>query len=243
MPGMDGYTVCQNLKANSKTRHIPIIFVTASTDKASETQGFKMGAVDYITKPINAEITLMRIRNQILLRKYENELESIARHDALTGLPNRMLLADRMQQAIARARRNNGMFGVCYLDLDGFKPVNDSMGHDAGDQVLIEIDKRISETLRHEDTVARLGGDEFVILLLELEKADEYIATLDRLLNAISRPIEINRQQFTVSASIGVSLFPNHAEDEDSLLKLADSAMYAAKQAGKNRYQLYKPEA
>lgn len=173
------------------------------------------------------------------IKKHQQELEYIGHHDALTGLPNRILLADRMQQAIAHAKREKELLVVCYLDLDGFKPINDTMGHKAGDLVLIEIARRISETLRGEDTVARLGGDEFVILLLGLNKIEEYMATLDRLLIAISNPLLINNQSCTVGASIGVSIFPNNSKDQDTLLRQADQAMYAAKQSGKNCYQLY----
>lgn len=173
------------------------------------------------------------------IKQHQKELEHIAHHDALTGLPNRILLADRMRQAIAQARRNKELMAVCYLDLDGFKPINDSMGHDAGDQVLIEISKRISETIRGGDTVARLGGDEFVILLLGLDQADEYMLTLDRLLKVISQPIQINHKQFSVGVSIGVSMFPDNAEDPDTLLRQADQAMYTAKNSGKNQFKLF----
>ena len=174
------------------------------------------------------------------LKNHQQQLENIAHHDALTGLPNRRLLADRMQQAIAQARRNQLLIAVCYLDLDGFKPINDSLGHDTGDLVLVEIAKRIGETIRAGDTVARLGGDEFVILLLGLDKLEEYMSMLDRLLLAISKPMRINNTQIPIGASIGVSIFPNNAEDSDILLRQADQAMYLAKHAGKNRYYLCK---
>jgi diguanylate cyclase (GGDEF)-like protein len=131
---------------------------------------------------------------------------------------------------------------VCYLDLDGFKLVNDTMGHEAGDRVLIEVTKRIKETIRGDDTVARLGGDEFAVLLLGLRAAEEYTASLNRLLEAISQPIEIKGKLFEVSASIGVALFPTDDQDADTLLRHADQAMYSAKQSGKNRYYLYDAE-
>lgn len=172
------------------------------------------------------------------LKQHQQELQHIAQHDALTGLPNRLLLADRMHQAIAQARRDKHLLGVCYVDLDGFKNINDSFGHEAGDQVLIEVGKRIAENIRGADTVARLGGDEFVVLLYGLDEIAEYTSLLDRLLGAIAHPIRIKQQEVRVGASIGVSIFPNNADDPDTLLRLADQAMYTAKQAGKNRYQL-----
>ena len=177
-----------------------------------------------------------------LLKQHERQLEHIAHYDALTGIPNRVLLADRLQQALAHTKREGHILAVCYLDLDGFKLVNDTMGHEAGDKVLIEVTRRIKETIRGDDTVARLGGDEFVVLLLGLRAAEECSASLNRLLEAISQPIEINDRLFEVSASIGVALYPNDNHDADTLLRHADQAMYAAKQAGKSRYFLYDAE-
>jgi diguanylate cyclase (GGDEF)-like protein/PAS domain S-box-containing protein len=177
-----------------------------------------------------------------LLKQHEKQLEHIAHYDALTGIPNRVLLADRLQQALAHTKREGSIMAVCYLDLDGFKLVNDTMGHEAGDRVLIEVTRRIKETIRGDDTVARLGGDEFAVLLLGLNAADECSASLDRLLEAISQPIEIKGKLFEVSASIGVALFPADDQDADTLLRHADQAMYSAKQSGKNRYYLYDAE-
>jgi diguanylate cyclase (GGDEF)-like protein len=131
---------------------------------------------------------------------------------------------------------------VCYLDLDGFKLVNDTMGHEAGDRVLIEVTKRIKDTIRGDDTVARLGGDEFAVLLQGLNAAEECSSSLNRLLEAISQPIEIKGKLFEVSASIGVALYPSDDQDADTLLRHADQAMYTAKQSGKNRYYLYDAE-
>ncbi len=173
------------------------------------------------------------------LKEHEEALSRIAHYDALTGVPNRMLLADRMRQAIAQTSREQNMVAVCYLDLDGFKPVNDTYGHEAGDQVLVEVAKRLGNTIRGGDTVARLGGDEFVVLLLGLSKGDECMKTLERLLAAISQPIPIKGNQLTLGASIGVSIYPLDDEDPDTLLRHADQAMYVAKQSGKNRFYIY----
>lgn len=173
------------------------------------------------------------------IKEHEAELSRIAHFDTLTGIPNRTLLADRMKQALAQASRDNNMMAICYLDLDGFKPINDAMGHEAGDAVLIEIAKRLERTIRGGDTVARLGGDEFVVLLLELNSREECVATLERLLLAIAEPITINNEIRTVSASIGVSIYPLDNENHDILLSYADQAMYAAKKSGKNRFETY----
>jgi len=173
-----------------------------------------------------------------LIKKHQ-ELDYMAHHDALTGIPNRILLIDRIQQAIAKSIRDNKRLAVCYLDLDNFKPINDSFGHNAGDAVLVETAKRISKTLRSSDTVARVGGDEFVILLLDLVNVEESISTLSRLKSAISEPFNIEQKSCNVGASIGVSLFPDNAENAESLLMQADQAMYIAKHTGKNIYHFF----
>ena len=175
------------------------------------------------------------------IKEHEAELRRVAHYDALTGIPNRALLADRMKQAIAQTSREKNMMAVCYLDLDGFKPINDTMGHDAGDQVLVEVADRIGNTIRGGDTVARLGGDEFVVLLLGLEQGEECMTTLERLLAEIAQPIVVKNKSSTVSASIGVSIYPLDDEDSDTLLRHADQAMYLAKQSGKNRFHIYDP--
>ena len=176
------------------------------------------------------------------LKLHEKQLEHIAHYDALTGVPNRVLLADRLQQALAHSKREATILAVCYLDLDGFKLVNDTMGHEAGDKVLVEVTQRIKDAIRGDDTVARLGGDEFAVLLLGLRAPEECSSSLNRLLEAISLPIQIGNRQFEVSASIGVSLYPSDDHDADTLLRHADQAMYTAKQSGKNRYYLYDAE-
>ncbi|MBA4381473.1 MAG: hypothetical protein C0406_02805 [Sideroxydans sp.] len=172
-------------------------------------------------------------------KEHEKQLQHIAHYDALTGVPNRVLLADRLVQALARTKRDRGLMAVCYLDLDGFKPINDNFGHDVGDKVLVEITRRIKETIREDDTVARLGGDEFVVLLVGIQLPEECAGSLNRLLEVIHLPIELQGQSIRVSASIGVALYPEDDHDPDTLLRHADQAMYAAKQSGKNRYHLF----
>ncbi len=173
--------------------------------------------------------------------EHEQQLEKIAHFDALTGVPNRVMLADRLKQAVARTHRDQGILAVCYLDLDGFKPVNDHYGHEVGDLVLVEITRRIKQVIREDDTVARLGGDEFVVLLVGLTRPEECAGSLHRLLHAISQPISMQDHTVQISASIGVALYPEDEEDPDTLLRHADQAMYVAKQAGKNRYHLFDP--
>ena len=169
----------------------------------------------------------------------QDSLERMAYYDALTGLPNRLLLADRMLQAIARCSRHNSLLAVCYIDLDNFKPINDRWGHSAGDSLLIEVARRLTHCLRQDDTVSRLGGDEFVILIGDLPDIGECNQTLQRVTDALATPFQIENEAASVSASIGVTIYPNDSHDPDTLLRHADQAMYAAKQAGRKRVQYF----
>lgn len=173
---------------------------------------------------------------------HEQQLEHMAYHDILTGLPNRLLLADRMQISLAHARRDNSLVIVCYLDLDGFKTVNDQFGHKIGDFLLVEAANRMKKTLREEDTVARLGGDEFAFLLLGLKTKNEYETALLRFLAALNAPFQIENHAVSISASIGATIYPNDNSDADTLLRHADQAMYEAKQNHKNCFKIYNTE-
>ncbi len=190
---------------------------------------------------IGGEWCVISVAHDITEHKLQAEhLEKIAHHDPLTGLPNRLLLGDRLHQAIARNQRGDTIIAVCYLDLDGFKEINDRFGHQAGDHLLVEVSRRLMACVRGGDTVARLGGDEFVVLLSGLGDEEECRMALDRLLQSVSEPYVIgDSEQAGISASIGVTLFPNDSVDSDTLVRHADHAMYVAKQAGKNRYQLF----
>ncbi len=170
------------------------------------------------------------------LIQHQHALERMASHDALTGLPNRLLLEDRLELAMAQAERNRASLAVCYLDLDGFKPINDAHGHAAGDIVLKTIADRIRLVLRANDTVARLGGDEFVLLLTLQNTAADLAPLLERLLADIAQPIIIGQHRISVTASIGISQFPSDGSRPETLMALADQAMYQAKHAGKSRY-------
>jgi diguanylate cyclase (GGDEF)-like protein/PAS domain S-box-containing protein len=177
------------------------------------------------------------------LREQAERLEQLAYQDALTKLPNRALLGDRMEQALAHARRSGSMLAVGYLDLDGFKPVNDRHGHAAGDRLLVEMAQRLKGTLRSGDTVARLGGDEFVVLMPGLHSREESEVLVDRILRAIAEPFEAAAGHVaSLTASIGVRIVPPDDADPDTLLRQADQAMYAAKQEGRGRAHFFDPE-
>jgi len=183
------------------------------------------------------------IWSDITERKQQQEhIERLAYYDALTNLPNRTLLADRMRQAIAHADRSKEMFAVCYLDLDGFKPINDRLGHKVGDAVLIEIANRLQQFIRSGDTVARLGGDEFVLLMTGLNREDESDLILEHLMEVVTQPCNLgNDVQVSISASVGITFYPTDHNDSDVLLRHADQAMYQAKQMGRNRTYSFNP--
>lgn len=173
------------------------------------------------------------------LKGLQKELESMANFDALTGLPNRVLLADRMRQAMTQHSRRGKALAVCYLDLDGFKAVNDNYGHNYGDELLIALSNRLRKALRDGDTLARIGGDEFVAIASDISSDKDRERVLARLLRAASDPIHVKDAELQVSASIGVAIYPKDADTQETLMHLADQAMYVAKQLGKNRSQMY----
>lgn len=177
------------------------------------------------------------------LKAHEFELDRVAHYDPLTGVPNRRLLSDRLHQAIIRSVRHHKSCAICFLDLDNFKAINDRYGHEVGDQLLIGVTHHLQSVLRNEDTISRIGGDEFVILLADIHSAEECTLILDRLMAAIGESVSASGIQISISASIGVTLYPEDNEDPDTLLRHADQAMYQAKEAGKNRYQLFDPES
>ncbi len=174
------------------------------------------------------------------IKEHQSQLERIAHFDSLTNLPNRLLLADRLQQAMAQAQRRGQQVAVAYLDLDGFKGVNDRYGHDLGDQLLIHLATAMKETLREGDTLARLGGDEFVAVLIDLHSIESSVPMLTRLLEVAAAPVSFGDSVLQVSISIGVTFYPQaHEIEADQLLRQADQAMYQAKLAGKSRYHVF----
>jgi diguanylate cyclase (GGDEF)-like protein/PAS domain S-box-containing protein len=376
MPGMDGYETCQRLKANDRLRDIPVIFITALDAPEDELKGLALGALDYITKPIQVQTARQRIRNllereqlrrqlqhkvaeltlaqnqlqlaasvfhsaregifitnpagqivdanaaferitgytlaevqgltphllnsahqtaefyqamwaQLLdkghwygeiwnrrktgevyaemlnissvkdahgqlqnfvalfsditaMKEHEQELDRIAHYDVLTGLPNRVLLADRLRQGLTQALRRNQHVAVLFLDLDGFKAINDQHGHGAGDQLLVTLANRMKLVLREGDTLARIGGDEFIAVLMDLDSTQSCQPLLQRLLQASALPMALNSASLQVSASIGVTFYPQAQQVEaEQLIRQADQAMYRAKLAGKNRYHVF----
>lgn len=173
------------------------------------------------------------------IKEHQKQLEHIGHYDILTNLPNRSLLADRLSHAMSQCHRHKQSLAVAFLDLDDFKAINDTHGHDVGDELLIKLSARMSEALREGDTLARIGGDEFVAVLEDLVKVEDCEPVLERLLLAASEPVVVNNTTLNVSASIGLTLYPQDNVDTDQLMRHADQAMYVAKESGKNRYHLF----
>lgn len=218
-----------------------------STPTDISTIKFKDGSIfECYSKPqILNETSIGRVynfRDVTKKSKLENELQFQATHDALTGLPNRVMLLNRLRETIKHAEQNNTYFAVMFLDLDRFKLINDSLSHAVGDELLISVSKRLQASIRPEDTLARLGGDEFVILLSNLVNEENVIPRVIELINIFQLPFNIANRHVTITASIGISLYPKDGLTSDVLLRNADSAMYAAKEDGSNTYQLYASE-
>ncbi|WP_253938380.1 bifunctional diguanylate cyclase/phosphodiesterase [Hahella sp. HN01] len=175
-------------------------------------------------------------------KRYEQQLLRQANYDLLTGLPNRMLALDRLKLALAQSRRDKSQVGLMFLDLDNFKHINDTLGHDNGDTLLIEASRRIASSLRGNSTVARLGGDEFLIILPSLESPEDSELVAARILQAFSSPFLLNNQEIFVSTSIGIAIYPTDSENSSTLLQQADAAMYQAKHKGKSAYHRFTPD-
>ena len=181
----------------------------------------------------------MVFRDVTAARSTALKLSHLAEHDFLTGLPNRMLLNDRLNQAIALARRHRVKLAVLYVDLDHFKRINDSLGHAAGDALLQEVGTRLAAAVRGSDTVSRQGGDEFVVVLCEVSRTRDAARHAEKIRAVLSAPYTLAQRDVRVNASIGISLFPDDGDDAETLVRCADRAMYGIKQDGRNAYGFF----
>ncbi|MDX2506838.1 MAG: diguanylate cyclase [Gammaproteobacteria bacterium] len=239
MPGMDGYEVCQQLKDDSATQDLPVIFVTVNDQEEDEERGLQLGAVDYITKPIRPSIVAARVNTHITLKQQRDRLAAMATHDQLTGLYNRHFLMVSAIKKISRSKRQHCPLSLIMMDIDRFKSINDQYGHPAGDAVLQAVSALIVKQCRGEDIVTRFGGEEFVILLDNCElQAAQYKAETFRQLIEQLHPLQI-----PVTCSFGVTQIQTPAESIDEVIKRADQALYQAKEAGRNRVIMTESES
>jgi diguanylate cyclase (GGDEF)-like protein len=238
MPVMDGFTACAKLQETPHGKEIPVLMITALDDNHSIQRAFAAGASDYIPKPINLAVVNQRVKRVVEANRAERYVRHLAFNDTLTGLPNRVLFADNLDRAIERAESHGQSLAVLFLDLDRFKFVNDTLGHEIGDRLLKAVAGRIKCCVRSTDCVARLGGDEFTVLLDDLSVPALAANAAQKICRSLASPFEIDGQDIYVSTSIGISIYPADGTDVSTLLRRADTAMYRAKR-GSGGYQFY----
>ena len=245
MPVMDGFAVMAELKQLEVDSYLSVLAVTAS--EGHRVRALKGGARDFVSKPFELPEVLSRVHNLLEMRLMQEaarahvvELELLAQRDPLTGLANRRRADEHMQRALAHGKRNHTAMAVLYLDLDGFKQVNDTWGHGVGDLLLQSVAARLVATVREEDIVARLGGDEFMIALWHVVSEEDAARVAQKLIEAVSAPHLLEGQSVQVTASIGIAMFPTVGADTESLMKAADRALYEAKHSGKNAVRVFR---
>jgi diguanylate cyclase (GGDEF)-like protein/PAS domain S-box-containing protein len=238
---------------------VPVAIVTTCEDiserkKQEEELKQYQNHLEELVKERTRKLTeaVAKLENEIKVRKRtEEQIKFLAYYDSLTSLPNRMLFMDRLEQALEHAKRHDRLLGILFLDLDNFKQINDTFGHDVGDILLKEVAEKVAASLRKSDSViyvgtegmtaylSRLGGDEFVVLLSRIDDADDAALVARRIIETLSQPVSIKGNEIVITASIGITLFPFNGEDAEVLLKNADAAMYQAKDLGRNNYQFF----
>jgi diguanylate cyclase (GGDEF)-like protein len=242
MPGLDGFEVLMRLKQSPSTADLPVIFITGIPDSDTEEKGLTLGAVDYITKPFSSAVVKARVRHQLKLQRLTRALKDanarltlLAMTDPLTGAHNRRYFIDMLKNEMSRARRYHHPTSLMVLDIDRFKAINDNFGHDAGDQVIIEVVRTSSEVLRKNDVFSRFGGEEFTILMPEttLEEAAQIAGRLCE--KVAETQITTNDHQINFTISGGVAQLEDGDLTPEAILKRADIALYQAKQLGRNR--------
>mgnify|MGYP006075684677 CR=1 FL=1 len=230
MPELDGFDACQMIRELPHGSDIPVLMITALDDEQSIVRAFSSGATDYISKPINFSVIKQRVARLIKANKAEQDVKKLAYHDPLTGLPNRTYLKQQLNVTVNRAATENQRFAILFLDLDRFKMINDTLGHDAGDLLLKAVADRIRHCVRENDFVARLGGDEFTVVLENIASLDGASSVAEKICRSVARPFVFMQQKMFVTTSIGISIFPDDGEDVSALIKHADSAMFRAKE-------------
>ena len=241
MPGIDGFTTCQQIKDNGHA-DIPVMMITGLDDDASVERAYEVGAIDFITKPIKWAVLKHRVKSVVAKVIAERKVQLLAYRDTLTSLPNRLLFADRLEQSIIRAERSRKSMALMLVDIDDFKLINDSFGHEAGDKLIKAVGQLISRSIRRADTIARLGGDEFAVIIEDIHSPEDAISIADNLTTILEHNVRLDDQETYTSASIGIAVYPDDGKDARTILKNADTAMFRAKENGRHCFQFYKPE-
>lgn len=239
----DGYGLSTVRQMQAANPTIAIIVLSGLNDQTLALQAVQNGAQDYLVKGQGqSELLARSIRYAIERKRAEERLTYLAQYDQLTGLVNRTLFRDRLIQAMARSKRLQQPLGLMLLDLDHFKPVNDTMGHNVGDQLLQAVAGRLQECVREVDTVARMGGDEFTIILEGLTCEEDITLVAQRITKSLAAPFHLGEHRAMIGVSIGITVYPTDDHDIDELLKHADAAMYRAKQQGGSSFQFHIPD-
>ncbi len=247
MPRMNGYDLVTTLrKQHLHLADTPFIYLSALADRGDILEGMSLGADDYLTKPVDFDLLLGKIETNLrqvdrMRARKEQQLTYMAHHDALTGLPNRVLLGARIEQALELAENGQG-FAILFLDLDGFKSVNDTLGHLIGDELLKAVAERLRHCVRKDDTIARMGGDEFAIVQPSNQQPEDATALARRISEVLKTPFNLKDHQFVVGASIGITVAPGDGTNPTQLLKNADLALYRAKNDGRGTFRFFEPE-
>jgi len=240
LPDTHGLATVTQVLATSPD--VPVVVLSGHDDHPLALQALQHGAQDYLVKGEGGSDFLARsILYAIERKKAQERLTYLAQHDQLTGLINRTLFRDRLVHAMARSKRKDQPLAVMLLDLDRFKAVNDTLGHDVGDELLKEVATRLLECVREVDTVARMGGDEFTAILEGISGEENVLVVAKRIVESIGSPFQIGPHRISIGVSIGITLYPSDDEDIDELLRHADKAMYAAKQQGGSRFHFHSP--
>ncbi|MBI4699370.1 MAG: GGDEF domain-containing response regulator [Nitrospirae bacterium] len=238
LPDSKGFDTFNRIRLHAP--QVPIILLTGIRDEELAVRALQHGAQDYLIKgQVDGSMISRSIRFAIERHQSRERENRLSYFDALTNLPNRRLFYDRLNQALSHAQRYEEKVALMFIDLDGFKLVNDDLGHDLGDMLLQAVAERLEYCLRKSDTVARIGGDEFTCVLPHIEKKVDVNIVAQKIIKALNRPFNLKGQEICISGSIGASLFPDDTEDFEDLIKNADMAMYHAKKEGKNNFQFF----
>lgn len=241
MPDVDGITACKEITFQTSNPP-PVLIVTSLDDDASVNLAFSSGAVDYITKPINWSVFKQRVKRIVDGEQNRQKVRRLEYHDALTGLPNRSLLLDRLESATLRAQRNKSMVALLMIDIDNLKLINEALGHHNGDKIILSVAAHLTNAIRDTDTLSRSGGDEFNLVIENISSLHDIGVMAEKFSRIIDHKMTIQDQEIHVKASIGVSVYPQDGTDIGSLLSNADAALYRAKEKGGNAYEFYSPE-
>ncbi len=240
MPEMDGYEVCKRLKENQKTKNIPIIFITAKIDENSIEKAYDIGGSDYITKPFLSKELLAKVKKELKIQDMMKELQLLASTDPMTKLYNRRYFISTSKKVISLAKREKYPVSIIMLDIDKFKNINDTYGHDVGDTVIISLAKELINSCRKSDVACRYGGEEFVILFPNTSQDGAKIVAENIRSSLENLSLDIQDKTIHFTASIGVSSLFDDEINIEKALKRADEALYKAKESGRNKVCVYK---